>query len=66
MFFVMMELCHCGTEDLEAVQWKLRKSFDKNSSHILDIQFGASPTGLKLVVAYSDSQVWELARKGNI
>nr|GMD89454.1 protein SEH1 [Ipomoea batatas] len=44
------------SEDLETVQWKLCKSFDRNSSRVLDIQFGASPTSLKLVVAYSDGQ----------
>lgn len=44
------------SEDLETVQWKLCKSFDRNSSRVLDIQFGASPSSLKLVVAYSDGQ----------
>ncbi|CAH9089694.1 unnamed protein product [Cuscuta epithymum] len=45
------------SEDSETVQWVLCKSFDKNSSRVLHIQFGVSLNSLKLVVAYSDGQV---------
>ncbi|KAJ7945025.1 protein SEH1 [Quillaja saponaria] len=43
-------------EDAQPVQWKMCKSF-KNSSKVLDIQFGISMTRLKLVAAYSDGHV---------
>ncbi|VFQ67707.1 unnamed protein product [Cuscuta campestris] len=45
------------SEDSETVQWVLCKSFDRNSSRVLDIQFGVSLNNLKLVVAYSDGHV---------
>ncbi|KAI5655354.1 hypothetical protein M9H77_32541 [Catharanthus roseus] len=38
-------------------QWKFCKSFDRNSSQVLDIQFGVSTTSLKLVAAFSDGHV---------
>ncbi|XP_052207841.1 protein SEH1 isoform X2 [Diospyros lotus] len=44
-------------EDAKPLQWKLCKEFRKNTNQVLDIQFGVSFTGLKLVAAYSDGQV---------
>ncbi|CAI9094281.1 OLC1v1029993C2 [Oldenlandia corymbosa var. corymbosa] len=44
-------------EDGDLIQWKLCKSFKRNSSTVLDIQFGVFSTSLKLVAAYSDGQV---------
>ncbi|CAI9772081.1 unnamed protein product [Fraxinus pennsylvanica] len=44
-------------QDTEALHWKLCKCFERNTSQVLDIQFGDSRTSLKLVAAYSDGQV---------
>ncbi|KAL7159944.1 hypothetical protein ABFS83_01G062200 [Erythranthe nasuta] len=44
-------------EDTEGHHWKMCKSFDRNASQVLDIQFGGSQTCLKLVAAYSDGQI---------
>ncbi|KAK4486356.1 hypothetical protein RD792_009028 [Penstemon davidsonii] len=44
-------------EDTEGPQWRLCKCFDRNTSQILDVQFGNNGTCLKLVAAYSDGQV---------
>ncbi|CDP12138.1 unnamed protein product [Coffea canephora] len=44
-------------EDADILQWKLCKRFDRNSSRVLDVQFGVFATCLKLVAAYSDGQV---------
>ncbi|KAL0393656.1 UNVERIFIED_CONTAM: protein SEH1 [Sesamum latifolium] len=45
------------TEDTEGHHWKLCKCFDRNTSQVLDIQFGDAQTCLKLVAAYSDGQI---------
>lgn len=44
-------------EDAQPLQWKLCKSFKRNSSQVLDVQFGVSLSGLKMVAAYSDGHV---------
>ncbi|XP_073315597.1 protein SEH1-like isoform X1 [Primulina huaijiensis] len=44
-------------EDTEGNQWKLRKSFERNTSQVLDAQFGGCHTSLKLVAAFADGQV---------
>lgn len=38
-------------------QWHICKTFDRNSTQVLDIQFGVSTTSLKLVAAFSDGHV---------
>ncbi|KAK4803223.1 hypothetical protein SAY86_001426 [Trapa natans] len=50
-------------EDSHSVQWKLCEFFNRGSSKVLDIQFGVSPTSLKMVSTYSDGyiQVYELS-----
>ncbi|KAL0312483.1 UNVERIFIED_CONTAM: protein SEH1 [Sesamum radiatum] len=45
------------TEDTEGHHWKLCKCFDRNTSQVLDIQFGDAQTCLKLVAAYTDGQI---------
>ncbi|PKI35433.1 hypothetical protein CRG98_044176 [Punica granatum] len=49
-------------EDSLSVQWKLCEFFKSSSSKVLDIQFGVSPTSLKMVAGYSDGslKVFEL------
>ncbi|XP_058224641.1 protein SEH1 [Rhododendron vialii] len=49
-------------EDSRPLQWKLCKDFDKSSNQVLDVQFGVSLIGLKMVAAYSDGhlKVYEL------
>ncbi|XP_023547085.1 protein SEH1 [Cucurbita pepo subsp. pepo] len=44
-------------EDAQPLQWKLSKHFKSNSSQILDIQFGNSSSGLKMIAAFSDGNV---------
>lgn len=44
-------------EDAQPLQWKLCKSFKSNSSQVLDVQFGVSLSGLKMVAAYSDGHI---------
>ncbi|XP_062074533.1 protein SEH1 [Humulus lupulus] len=44
-------------EDAQPLQWKLCKTFKSNSSQVLDIQFGISQSGLKMVAAYSDGHI---------
>ncbi|GMN31662.1 hypothetical protein TIFTF001_003360 [Ficus carica] len=41
----------------QPLQWKLCKSFKSNSSQVLDVQFGVSLSGLKMVAAYSDGHI---------
>ncbi|XP_057477605.1 protein SEH1 isoform X1 [Actinidia eriantha] len=58
-------ICEDGTlslweevvEDTKSLQWKLCKEFERSSNQVLDMQFGVSVTGLKLVSAYSDGYV---------
>ncbi|KAK7406061.1 hypothetical protein VNO78_07677 [Psophocarpus tetragonolobus] len=44
-------------EDSHSLQWKMCKSFGNSSSKVLDVRFGVSSTGLKMVAAYSDGNV---------
>ncbi|XP_021894850.1 protein SEH1 isoform X2 [Carica papaya] len=44
-------------EDAQSLQWKLRNSFKSNSSQVLDVQFGVSTLGSRMVVACSDGRV---------
>ncbi|KAI3468635.1 hypothetical protein Pfo_025298 [Paulownia fortunei] len=44
-------------EDSDGHHWKMCKCFDKNTSQVLDVQFGDGQTCLKLVAAYSDGQI---------
>lgn len=39
----------CSYVDSLSLQWKLCEFFKSSSSKVLDIQFGVSPTSLKLV-----------------
>ncbi|KAI9173343.1 hypothetical protein LWI28_000029 [Acer negundo] len=49
-------------EDAQPLQWKLCKSFKNKSTQVLDVQFGACSTSLKMVAACSDGlvKVYEL------
>lgn len=42
-------ICFCYALDTEGHHWKMCKSFGRNTSRILDIQFGDGQTNLKLV-----------------
>ncbi|KAL7206704.1 hypothetical protein ACSBR2_019425 [Camellia fascicularis] len=44
-------------EDTKPLQWKLCKGFETSSNQVLDMQFGALFTSLKLVAAYSNGHV---------
>ncbi|CAB4280110.1 unnamed protein product [Prunus armeniaca] len=46
-----------AAEDAQPIQWKLCTSFKSGSAQLLDTQFGVSPSGLKMVTAYSDGHV---------